>query len=157
MIENKRGGKMSEINWDEVLRNIAGKLEKAKENLNWNEVLEDIKEEISAKTEFRELVRHARLQQNLSLSELAEEIGVSEEILESYEEGEEIDHEVDIKITLWFFEKEEESICGEDLKEQFKLVILLCRLLLYGTEEQIERLVDFAASLCKNQEESSEE
>ena len=149
---------MNETNWDEVLKDITGKIRKTAKNQNWDKVLEDIQEEIIAKGGVRELVRYARLQQNLSLSELAEETDVSEkDLIRACEEGEEVDSKIFFRVALWLLRKAEESIGDKDSKGKLRLAILLCRLALYGKEKDMDRFIDLVASFGENQKESSEE
>ena len=119
------------------------------DNINWDEILEETMGKLYADKEFRDLVKHTRIGENLSLAELSEKIGVSEDVLSSFEQGERVDHTSQMKISMWFFEIEKEKVIDDELKDKFELCYLLCKFVLYGSDKQWEKFFKFINSLPK--------
>jgi hypothetical protein len=115
--------------------------------MNWDEILGEIIEKTDADKNFRELFRHTRTSEFLSIDALAEKTGVPEEIITDYESGKPIDEEMNLKLCLWWAETEKTKTSDAEILRDLELVSLLARLILYGTEKQFARLVKFAKSL----------
>ena len=119
------------------------------DNINWDEILEETMGKLSADKEFRDIVKHARIGENLSLTELSEKIGVSEDVLNSFEQGEQVNHISQMKISMWFFGTEKEKVINDELKDKFELCYLLCKLVLYSSDKQWGKFFKFINSLPK--------
>ena len=115
--------------------------------INWDEILNELLEKSRALIESKEVVRDARIKAGLSLSELSEMLGIPETDLANFENGHLIESTNEFKIFMWFFEKEGRDIQGRELRENFRLAYLLCKLVIYGSEKQWERFFNFIDSL----------
>ena len=117
--------------------------------IDWDKILEEITEKLYTDKEFRDIVKHTRIRENLSLSELSEKISVSEDVLNSFEQGEQVDHDSQIKISMWFFGTEKDRVVDDELKDKFELIYLLCKFVLYGSAKQWKRFLKDINSLSK--------
>ena len=108
--------------------------------INWDEALNEILSEENERIKVREFVKNVRVRSNISLLELSEITGVPENDLEVFESGQRIDIENELRVFVWFFEIEQDSVQGEELKEKFRLCYLLCKAALCGPDKLLEIL-----------------
>jgi hypothetical protein len=115
--------------------------------IDWDGMLNELLEKSRTLIESKEVMRDARIKAGLSLSELSEMLDIPETDLAEFEDGHLIEPTNEFKVFMWFFANEGRNIQGKELRDEFRLAYLLCKLVVYGSEKQWERFFTFIDSL----------
>jgi len=113
--------------------------------INWNDILKEAFANLTVNEELRKTV----CQNILYLDDLSEEIDVPKDVLNAFATGKDIDEKSRFKIILWWANKEKGHTEDDESKNNLRLACFLAKLILYGTEEDLERLMKLADNLMK--------
>jgi hypothetical protein len=111
--------------------------------INWDKLLQTALEKVDVDNALLKAVQ-GRI---LHLDDLAEEIDVTKEVLDAFSSGKDIDKTSRYKIMIWWAEIEGTKTTDDELRQKLRLASLFVRLILYGTEERFERLIQLAVSI----------
>ena len=115
--------------------------------IDWDGMLNELLEKSRLLIASKGAVRDARIKAGLSLSELSEMLDIPETGLAKFEVGHLIEPTNEFKVFMWFFANEGRNIPEKELRDEFRLSYLLCKLVVYGKDKDWKRFFDTIDSL----------